>query len=342
VNEITDRSGIPTPKRQQNLARNRQTEDTILKLSFFIILIKMLTSSALQAIEIEVTETLLRFAVLIALTLAIAFFVAAELSLVSASREKIYRLAQSETETNQHKAAEQVYTAQTQIEHFLSVTQTGTTAGSLLLGWLGEGATVHWIEPWIQLLPIGRLPAMLTAHSISVAVAFFLVTYIEIVLGELVPKVIAANAPEETILVLIRPLQLCAYLFAPLLFILNGTVRLLTLRLTRKVNLFELPPSQVSLIQTDAHSLSIPATIAIEALNQELGLTLPTSNAYKTLAGFMIHHLGRVPTQNEHMLWGDLELEATQIIEGNLQTILLRRVTAPLFLLPTQKIFAEE
>ncbi|MBW4521090.1 MAG: DUF21 domain-containing protein [Scytolyngbya sp. HA4215-MV1] len=302
----------------------------------------MLTSSALQAIEIEVTETLLRFAVLIALTLAIAFFVAAELSLVSASREKIYRLAQSETETNQHKAAEQVYTAQTQIEHFLSVTQTGTTAGSLLLGWLGEGATVHWIEPWIQLLPIGRLPAMLTAHSISVAVAFFLVTYIEIVLGELVPKVIAANAPEETILVLIRPLQLCAYLFAPLLFILNGTVRLLTLRLTRKVNLFELPPSQVSLIQTDAHSLSIPATIAIEALNQELGLTLPTSNAYKTLAGFMIHHLGRVPTQNEHMLWGDLELEATQIIEGNLQTILLRRVTAPLFLLPTQKIFAEE
>jgi CBS domain containing-hemolysin-like protein len=302
----------------------------------------MLTFSTLQTLEIEVTETLLRFAVLIALTLAIAFFVAAELSLVSASREKIYRLTQSDAEEAKRNAAEQVYAAQTQIEHFLSVTQTGTTAGSLLLGWLGEGATVHWIEPWIQQLPIGHLPAMLTTHSIAVAIAFFLVTYIEIVLGELVPKVIAANAPEETALVLIRPLQLCASLFAPLLFILNGTVRLLTFRLTRKVNLFELPAAQIAPIQADEHTLVVPAVMAIETLNQELGLTLPVSHAYKTLAGFMIHHLGKVPMQDERLLWGELELEATQVNEGNLQTILVRRVTDPLRILPVEKIFAEE
>src|SRR6478672_11443159 len=148
---------------------------------------------------------MLRLAMLLGLTLLIAFFVASELALVSADRHQIRQLAHLDDRPTA-KTAELVHQAQNNIPHYLSVTQTGTTAGSLLLGWLGEGATVHWIEPWINYLPIGKFPAVVTAHSIAVVVAFLLVTYVEIVLGELIPKVLATNAPEDTALLLIHPL----------------------------------------------------------------------------------------------------------------------------------------
>ena len=143
---------------------------------------------------------------LLGLTLLIAFFVASELALVSADRHQIRQLAQLSDSPKTAKTAELIHQAQNNIPHYLSVTQTGTTAGSLLLGWLGEGATVHWIEPWIDKLPIGHLPAMLTVHSIAVPTAFILVTYVEIVLGELIPKVLANHAPERTALLLMPAL----------------------------------------------------------------------------------------------------------------------------------------
>lgn len=290
----------------------------------------MLTIANLHTLELELTEALLRLIVLLGLTLTIAFFVAAELALVSASREQIFRLSQVETDVKKRRAAERVHQAQNQIERYLSVTQTGTTAGSLLLGWLGEGATVHWIEPWFQRLPIGHLPAMISVHTIAVAIAFLLVTYVEIVLGELVPKVLAANAPEQTALLLIRPLQLFSYLFSPLLVILNGTVWLLTFRITRRPTLAELPTSSTPILKTDPHAIVVAGGVEIHQINQEFDLNLPTNPAYRTIAGLMIHHLGRVPNQGEHYVWGELELEASQVAENKLETIVLRQVTRPL------------
>jgi CBS domain containing-hemolysin-like protein len=289
----------------------------------------MFTIANLHTLEIELTEALLRLVVLLGLTLTIAFFVAAELALVSASKEQIYRLSQDESNPK-HKVAGLVHQAQNQIERYLSITQTGTTAGSLLLGWIGEGATVHWIEPWFHRLPIGRLPAVITTHTIAVAIAFLLVTYVEIVLGELVPKVLAANAPEQTALLLIRPLQFCSFLFAPVLVILNGTVWLLTSRFTQRDRVFELSASQSPILQMDPHSVTISGVVEVDKINQELGLNLPESLQYRTIAGFVIHHLGRVPAQDECLVWGELELEAQRVAEGSLQMVLLRQVTQPL------------
>lgn len=287
--------------------------------------------NCLHSLEIELASSLLRLSMLLTLTLAIAFFVAAELSLVSASRSQIYQLTQHISEPSTAKAAQLVQQAQKNLQHYLSITQTGTTAFSLLLGWLGEGATVHWIEPWINCLPIGKLPAMVTAHSIALVVAFLLVTYVEIVLGELIPKVLAANAPERTALLLIRPLQICSYLFWPLLVILNGTVKLLTGSVIDHNAEPELPPSMQPFIQTDPHTVLVSGVIELTTVNELLGLTLPTSSAYRTLAGFMIHHLGRLPVQGERLLWGELELEVAHRVAERLETVLLRQVTRPLF-----------
>lgn len=291
---------------------------------------ELIILNCLYNLEVEVASTLLRLTMLLAMTFAIAFFVAAELSLVSASPEKIYRLTQQTSEPSKAKAAQLVQHGQKNLSHYLSITQTGTTAFSLLLGWLGEGATVHWIEPWINWLPIGKLPAMVTAHSIAVPVAFFLVTYVEIVLGELIPKVLAANAPERTALLLIRPLQICSYLFWPLLVLLNGTVKLATGRIIRQTNKDQLPPSTEPLIQTDPHTVLISGVWDLATVNELLGLSLPNSSAYQTLAGFMIHNLGRLPAQGERLLWGELELEAACRVGDRLETVLLRQVTRPL------------
>lgn len=267
---------------------------------------------------------------LLGLTLLIAFFVASELALVSADRHQIRQLAQLRDRPNA-KTAELVHQAQNNIPHYLSVTQTGTTAGSLLLGWLGEGATVHWIEPWIDKLPIGHFPAMLTAHSIAVPVAFIFVTYIEIVLGELIPKVLATHAPERTALLLMPALEVCSKILWPLLAVLNGTVRLLTGWITSKKSEPLLPASEATLIEKDAHSALISGIWEVTAVNEKLGLNLPTNEAYQTIAGFAIHNFGKMPTQGDRLLWGELEIEAANVVEGNLETVLLRQVTRPLF-----------
>lgn len=134
--------------------------------------------TALETFEIETAETLVRLSVLLIFVLFVAFFVAAELAIVSASKGEIDSLARQTDHPGTQKAARLVQKAQNNLGQYLSVTQTGTTAGSLVLGWLGEGATVHWVELWIDLLPIGHISAMITTHTIASAIAFLIVTYV--------------------------------------------------------------------------------------------------------------------------------------------------------------------
>ncbi len=293
----------------------------------------MITLQTLQAIEIGAADALLRLAVLLVLVVVIAFFVAAELAIVSASRPQIEQMIHQSEHPGRQKAAKLVQHAQDHLAQYLSVTQTGTTAGSLLLGWIGEGATVRWIEPWISRLPIDQVSAMITSHSISVAIAFLLVTYIEIVLGELVPKVLATHAPEQTALWIIRPLQICSYLFFPALVILNGTVRLLTGWITNRDKI-ESEPSEGVFVEKDAYSVIVTGSIDLQRVNEKLGFSLPANEAYRSIAGFMIHQLGRMPAQGNRVQWGELELEALRVAENRLETVLLRRVTRPLLSSP--------
>ena len=300
-----------------------------------------MTLSSLQTFELETAETLVRLSILLILVVVVGFFVAAELAIVSASKGEIYTLSQKVDDPSS-KAAELVHHAQTHLEQYLSVTQTGTTAGSLLLGWLGEGATVHWIEPWISQIPIDRLPVMITSHAIAATVAFLFVTYVEILLGELVPKVLAANAPEQTALLLIRPLEFCSRLFFPALVVLNGSVRLLTGGIARKPKTAFLPDSTAPLVQNDAHSALIAGSLDLPTINEKLGVSLPLHEAYTTLAGFMICQLGRVPSQGDRLQWSELELEAKRVTDDRVETILLRQVTRPLINLAADPALIKE
>jgi CBS domain containing-hemolysin-like protein len=160
---------------------------------------------------------LLNLGVLAALVLANGFFVAAEFSLVSVRRTRIEELIAQGNAT-----ARSVQQAIHDPDRFIAATQLGITIASLGLGWLGEPAIAHLIEPLFGFLPPGwgDEASHVTAAG---AIAFSAITFLHVVIGELMPKSIALQRPEQTALVVARPTLLTEQLFRPLIWALNGT-----------------------------------------------------------------------------------------------------------------------
>ena len=92
--------------------------------------------------------------------------------------------------------------AVTDPDSYIAATQLGITMASLGLGWIGEPALAEFVTPAVTFLPTGIAEA--TAHSISVAIAFAIVTALHITLGELAPKTIALERSEATALLVVQ------------------------------------------------------------------------------------------------------------------------------------------
>jgi CBS domain containing-hemolysin-like protein len=163
----------------------------------------------------------------LALVGANGFFVAAEFGLVAVRRTRIEQLA-----NEGNRLARGVKAALDHLDSYIAATQLGITISSLALGWIGEPALAHLIEPVFAALP-GIWP-QISAHAVAVAIAFVAITTLHIVLGELVPKTIALQRAEQTSLVVSRPLQAFLWLFGPFIYLMNGIgnsiVRLIGLR----------------------------------------------------------------------------------------------------------------
>jgi putative hemolysin len=143
------------------------------------------------------------------------FFVAAEFALVSVRRSRI-----DEMVAQGSSGARAVKKAIHNLDRYIAGTQVGITLASLALGWIGEPALAHLIEPLFAWLPIGL--AVPLKHTVAVAVAFFLITLLHVVLGELVPKSLALQMPEKVALVIARPMAVIVVLLQPLIWSLNG------------------------------------------------------------------------------------------------------------------------
>lgn len=81
----------------------------------------------------------------------------------------------------------------------------GITIASIGLGWVGEAALVKLIQPIFNFLP-DSMQAVAT-HSLAVSIAFALITFMHVVIGELMPKSIAIQHPETTALVVAKPMS---------------------------------------------------------------------------------------------------------------------------------------
>ncbi len=161
--------------------------------------------------------TLLKLASVVALIFANAFFVAAEFALVSVRRTRIDELIAQGNLT-----ARIVKRAISDPDRFIAATQLGITIASLGLGWIGEPALAHLIEPLFAALPAAwGTPA---AHAIAAGgIAFATITFLHVVLGELAPKSIALQYPAQTALWVARPTLWFETLFRPIIWALNGT-----------------------------------------------------------------------------------------------------------------------
>jgi len=158
---------------------------------------------------------LLKLAAIVVLVAANAFFVAAEFALVSVRRTRIEELvAQS------NKAAKWVQKATQDPDRFIAATQLGITLASLGLGWLGEPALAHLLEPIVALVPSSVRSGV--SHGLAAAIAFGAITFLHVVVGELMPKSIALQNPERTSLIVAQPTVWTERIFKPVIWVLNG------------------------------------------------------------------------------------------------------------------------
>jgi magnesium and cobalt exporter, CNNM family len=126
-------------------------------------------------------------------------FVAAEFAIVRVRRTRLEELAGQGIE-----AAKNAIVLVDHVSEYLAVTQIAITAASLGVGWLGEDAFAHLL---VLLFPDFRAPSTVL-HVAAAIVAFFLITMIQVVIGELVPKNLAIRKAERLLLFLARPLQI--------------------------------------------------------------------------------------------------------------------------------------
>ncbi len=174
--------------------------------------------------ELSVSGGAVRLLLVLTLVLLNAFFVAAEFALVAVRRSRIDQMA-----SEGDRAAKIVQKALSQLDRYISGTQLGITLASLALGWIGEPAIAGLVDKALHL--VGVEPATGALHTgAGIAVAFLVITFLHIVLGELAPKSIALAVPEKVSRLVVRPLMLFSRIMSPFIGFLNGTAnRLLKL-----------------------------------------------------------------------------------------------------------------
>jgi putative hemolysin len=151
-------------------------------------------------------ETALSIGLVLVLVAANGFFVATEFAIVAARRSRLEQL-----EAEGHKSARAAQVLLKRLDAYIAACQLGITMASLGLGWLGEPAFAHLVEPPLERLVGSFAPA--AAHVVAIAVAFALITVLHIVLGEQVPKMLALQVPEGTTMWVARPMQLFYVVF---------------------------------------------------------------------------------------------------------------------------------
>jgi CBS domain containing-hemolysin-like protein len=146
-------------------------------------------------------------------------FVASEFAFVKIRATQVDRLVEEGK-----ASAGMVKEATGRLDAYLAVCQLGITISSLGLGWIGEPAFHHLLEPVFQRL---ALPDS-TASFVAFAVAFGTISFLHVVFGELAPKTIAIQSPESTSLFVAPFMRFAYYLLLPGTIVFNGTANAFT------------------------------------------------------------------------------------------------------------------
>jgi putative hemolysin len=157
---------------------------------------------------------LLRVFLILLLVAANAFFAAAEFSLVSVRDTRIQQLIEAG-----RIGARIVQRLHQRLDEVVNGVQLGITMVSLTLGWIGEPMVARLVETarFVHQVP----HAAVYAHAIAIAVAFSLITYLHVLLGELVPKTLALQRAEQIALAVAAPMEAFLTVTRPFLFFMR-------------------------------------------------------------------------------------------------------------------------
>ncbi len=232
----------------------------------------------------------------LALVFANGFFVAAEFSLVAVRRSRVTELVAAG-----RRNAKALQRAVEKLDTYLAACQLGITISSLGLGWIGEPALAHLIEPAL----VGTFGsfAVIGSHAIAVAIAFTIITALHIVLGELAPKSLALQRSETTALAVVRPLGFFLFLLKPAIVVLNGlgnlVLRLCGLRPgTGEESLHS--PEELKLLVTASQEAGLLQEVQLEVVERVL-----------TIGD---RRIGDIMTPRMDVDWVDVEDEPEEVL----------------------------
>ncbi len=162
-----------------------------------------------------------RLSAVFVLILMNGFFVAAEFGLVGA---RPTRLREKAKKGNRFAMlAEKLINKN--LDQVIAATQLGITMASLLVGWIGEQTLASVFMTFFSFLPSKM--ASVASHSLAVGLAFGLITFMHVVIGELIPKTIGIRYPNRTALFVSEPMRICMTVLRPFVWVLNGSGNLI-------------------------------------------------------------------------------------------------------------------
>lgn len=160
---------------------------------------------------------LVPFAIILVLVLLNGLFVAAEFAIIGVRPTRIAQLAESGNPVARRLSI--TLQDRAKVDRYIASAQLGITLASLGLGMYGEPAIAHLLEgPLHDWFGLEGSPA----HTVSFIIGLSLVTYLHVVVGEMVPKSLALQSAERTVMALATPMSIMQKLFSIPITVLNG------------------------------------------------------------------------------------------------------------------------
>lgn len=250
------------------------------------------------------------------LILANGFFVAAEFALVSMRGTQVERMLAGGV-----PGARAVRSLQQEMDDFLPAVQLGVTLCSLALGWIGEPLAASGVLSLLDALPQPPAHAVLYAHGTAVAavvLGFVLITYFQVVVGELVPKALALRRAEALAVAVAPPMLVFMALARPAVRLLKGSaaaiLRGFDIPLTDRAAVHS--PEELKLIASAARRMGLLPKFQETLIHRTLELdevtireimtprqkifSLPSNMLVEEASGQVIDHMhSRVPVYDE-------------------------------------------
>lgn len=246
-----------------------------------------------------VSEYLIPLLIISFLIVVNGIFVAAEFAIASAPRMRIAQMAEAGSLAARRVLA--TLSSPNTVNLYISTAQVGITLATLGLGMYGEHALAEWIaEPLAHWGWVGEA----AAHSVAVVAAVGIITYLHVVIGEMVPKSLALQAPATSALRLSSLMELFQRIFLPLTLVLNWTGNML-------LRMVGVPPASA-----EAQLISAEELAFIVEESSESGLLHPDEQVYlENVMDFQERSVGQVMTPRPRVVGLSVETSLASALD---------------------------